>query len=831
MQCYTELTPPTAVTHSLALPLTSPRANNLIVAKSSLLQVFTSKVVSAELDAPPDASSTSQPPYASATNFDSRISNDDNGLETSFLGGDSVMLRADRGSISKLVLVAEFPLAGTVTGLARIKIPGTKAGGEALLIALKDARLSLLEWDPDQNDLTTISIHYYEQEELQGAPWAPPLSDYANFLVADPGSRCAALKFGARNLAILPFRQADEEDVDMDDWDEELDGPRPAKDPSSAAVVSGPGASIEDTPFAPSFVLRLSNLDTTLLHPVHLAFLHEYREPTFGILSSPASTSAVIGRRDKLSYMVFTLDLQQKASTTILSVSNLPQDLFRVVPVPSPIGGAVLVGANELIHIDQSGRANGVAVNPFTKQSTSFGLADQSNLALRLEGCTVDVLSAEAGELLVVLHDGQLAVLTIRVDGRTVSGLSVKMVRKEAGGDSIPSGITCLSRVGRQALFAGSDQADSVVLGWSRKQGQTSRRKPRANGAGLDLGADEEYFDDEQEEGEELEEEEDDDDLYGDGPSAAQTSGLDNSAGRGGDDLSFRIHDRLLSIAPIRDMVFGKPALAGEIAQRSDQAKIHSELNLVCAVGSGRAGALALLSREINSDPLGAFEFPEAQALWTVSSSKPIPKSIQGEKGAATVGEDYESPAMHDKYMIVAKEDDDGFETSDVYAVTASGFETLKGTEFEPAAGFTVQAGTMGKNKKIIQVLKSEVRCYDGDLGLSQILPMVDEDTGAEPRVLVASIADPYLLLIRDDASVLVAEMNKDLELEELEREDESLVSTKWVAGCLYNDTASVFSAVQAGKGSKTNTSITAFLLSASGTFYVSAYIIPTHNV
>lgn len=69
---------------------------------------------------------------------------------------------------------------------------------------------------------------------------------------------------------------------------------------------------------------------------------------------------------------------------------------------------------------------------------------------------------------------------------------------------------------------------------------------------------------------------------------------------------------------------------------------------------------------------------------------------------------------QYDKYMIVAKVDLDGYETSDVYALTAAGFESIKDTEFEPAAGFTVEAGTMGKKMRIIQVLKSEVRCYDG---------------------------------------------------------------------------------------------------------------------
>jgi cleavage and polyadenylation specificity factor subunit 1 len=829
MQCYTELTPPTGVTHSLALALTSARSNNLVVAKSSLLQVFATKTVATDLDAQSDASSTAQAPYAAATAYDNRINNDDgDGLETSFLGGDSALLRSDKAVLTKLVLVAEFTLAGTVTGLARIKISGTKSGGDALRLAFKDARLSLVEWDPESNDLSTISIHYYEQDELQGAPWTAPLGDYANFLVADPGSRCAALRFGARNLAILPFRQPDEEDIDMDDWDEELDGPRPAKDAGSA-VVTGVGGPIEDTPFAPSFVLRLSNLDPNLLHPVHLSFLHEYREPTFGILSSSTRPSAVLGRRDCLSYMVFTLDLQQKASTTILSVANLPQDLFRVFPVPSPIGGALLIGANELIHIDQSGRANGVAVNPFTKQSTSFGLADQSDLDLRLEGCNIEVLSPESGEFLLVLNDGKIAVVTLVVDGRVVSGVHIKPVTQEAGGESLLSRVASLTRVGRQALFAGSEDADSVILGWSRKQSETTRRKQKPS---------DELFDDDQEEGEEIEDDEDDDDLYGDGPSTIQLSSTSNGgSGKGSSDLSFRVHDRLISIAPIRDMTFGTPPSLGEASKLDPEKKIRSDLSLVCAVGRGRAGALALLNREINPEPIGIFDFFEAQALWTVCASKPIPKTLQGEKGGATVGDDYESPAQYDKFMIVATEEEDGFERSDVYALTGTGFEKLTGTEFEPEAGSTVHAGTMGKHKRIIQVLKSEVRCYDGgeftsvyplllylylltvaDLGLSQILPMVDEDTGAEPKILSASMTDKYLLVIRDDASAFVAEMNKDFELEEIEKEDETLTSTKWATGCLYHDTIGAFSG-----SDNAAENILMFLLSEAGQFYVRA--------
>ncbi|RYO95940.1 hypothetical protein DL764_007565 [Monosporascus ibericus] len=810
MQCYAELTPPTAVTHSLCLPFTSAHNVSLIVAKASLLQIFTTKSVSAELDnaqaqnAQYQSSSSSVHDRLANGHYDSRI-NDDDGLEASFLGGDSVLVRSDRSVYTKLVLVAEFSLAGTVTGLARVRSHNTKSGGEALLLAFRDAKLSMVEWDPENYTLYTTSIHYYEQEELQGSPWAAPLSNYINFLAADPGSRCAALKFGARNLAIVQFKSAGE-DIEMDDWDEELDGPRPVKELST--TLANGTSSTEETPYATSFVLRLPNLDPSLIHPVHLAFLHEYREPTFGILSSTASPSAVLGRKDQLSYTVFTLDLQQKASTTILSVTGLPQDLFRVIAVPSPIGGALLVGANEIIHIDQSGKSHGVGVNPFAKQSTSFGLVDQSDLALRLEGCEIEFLSAENGELLMVLGDGRLALVIFRIDGRTVSGLNVKIITPETDESIVPTRVSTLSKLGKTCLFVGSEDADSLVVGWTRKQSQIGKKKTRLQDPSLDLDL----------EDEDLEDLEDDDDLYGEDPSPTkQPTTTTAGAGNKGGELVFRVHDRLVSIAPIRDFTLGQNLSSLDEEERRSQEGVTSDLNLVCVTGRGNSSSVAIINRQVQPRVIGHFEFPEARGFWTVAAQKPIPKSLQGEKVASSMGGDYDPSTQYDKFMIVSKVDLDGYETSDVYALTGAGFEALTGTEFEPAAGFTIEAGTMGNHMRVIQVLKTAVHCYDGDFGLSQIVPMLDEDTGAEPRVNTASIADPFLLLVRDDASVFVAKLDKNLELEELEKDEGPIASTKWATGCLYEDKFGIFANAQTDKGTKPGEDIMMFLLSKAG--------------
>jgi hypothetical protein len=108
------------------------------------------------------------------------------------------------------------------------------------------------------------------------------------------------------------------------------------------------------------------------------------------------------------------------------------------------------------------------------------------------------------------------------------------------------------------------------------------------------------------------------------------------------------------------------------------------------------------------------------------------------------------------------------------------------------------------------------------DLGLAQILPMYDDDTGAEPKIVSASFADPFVLLLRDDSSIFVAQCDDNNELEEIEREDDTLLATKWLTGCLYTDLTGVFAGVDTAKGRKAGENVVMFLLSAGGALHVS---------
>ncbi|KAF2281188.1 uncharacterized protein EI97DRAFT_389622 [Westerdykella ornata] len=742
MQCYTELAPPTAVSHAVHLPFLSSKANNLVVAKNSLLQIFEFK------------STVTEVPQNGGEFADNVSPNVD--MEAA----DVPLQRTE--NTAKLVLIAEFPLAGTVISLGRIKALNTKSRGEALLVAFRDAKLSLVEWDPEAFNLNTISIHFYENPDLAGAPWDAELKDTYNFLAVDPGSRCAALKFGTHNFAILPFKQ---QGLAEEDYDSDLDQQRAER------AGAGDGSNGESVPYLPSFVLPLTHLDPALTHPVHLAFLHEYREPTFGIVaaSRAAAPSLLAERKDVLTYTVFTLDLEQKASTTLLSVQGLPYDIFQVVPLPLPIGGALLVGGNEIIHVSQAGKANGVAVNELAKLSTSFPLSDQSDLSLRLEGSTTEILNPDNGDVLLILNDGSIFTLTFTLDGRSVSGLTLQPVAQDHGGKVLNCRSSCAVNLGRGRLFIASEDADSVLLGWSHRFASGASKRGQA-----DANADEEAMS-----ADEMEEDDLDDDLYNDTAPVKKVTIVSAEPTPEGT-YAFRIHDVLPSLAPIKDVVLSSRADARRIDIPNSS---HMPGDLLLATGRGRAGAITKLEQDIIPTDLGQSVLKSARGLWAVHAKKQAPSGV-----VADIGQDMEanisSDVDYDQYLVVCRAGSSGTEDTVVYEVNGTDIkETSKG-EFQREEASTMNVGTLAGGTKVVQVMRSELRTYDSELNMDEIIPIEDEETGTELRIISANFADPYLLLLLENSSIKIFKAGSGGEVEEVECSN--LTSVKWLSASLY---------------------------------------------
>ena len=107
------------------------------------------------------------------------------------------------------------------------------------------------------------------------------------------------------------------------------------------------------------------------------------------------------------------------------------------------------------------------------------------------------------------------------------------------------------------------------------------------------------------------------------------------------------------------------------------------------------------------------------------------------------------------------------------------------------------------------------------DLGLSQIYPVWDEDTSDEKTILSSSFADPYLLILRDDFTILTLQADESGDLDEISFEGES-GTNKWLSGSFYEDKHGVFMSLKQRAEGTPHKNILLFLLNDEGKLFVS---------
>ena len=312
--------------------------------------------------------------------------------------------------------------------------------------------------------------------------------------------------------AILPIRQPD------DDIDEILD-------------------TEHVKPYLPSFVVSASQLEETIAHILDEAFLHEYREPTLAILYSGTRTSTGLldTRKDTVTLLAVTLDLQQRASTTIFSVQGLPYDCFRVLSLPPPVGGLLVLGTNQVIHVDQAGRCTSIGVNIYASKSTEFPMTHRPNLKLTLEGAVPAPIGNDDGDVVLALRNSTFVRLQFIRDGRNVTDIELETVEIATCPGVGMAGFSCSVTLESERIFLGSTTGDSILLGYMLGSKAVDK-------GGISVGMNDmvddlnEIYGDEEEEG---------------------LVGISSSQGK----LRLRVHDYLMSTAPIRDATFAVPAL------------------------------------------------------------------------------------------------------------------------------------------------------------------------------------------------------------------------------------------------------------------------------
>lgn len=110
------------------------------------------------------------------------------------------------------------------------------------------------------------------------------------------------------------------------------------------------------------------------------------------------------------------------------------------------------------------------------------------------------------------------------------------------------------------------------------------------------------------------------------------------------------------------------------------------------------------------------------------------------------------------------------------------------------------------------------------------MFPLLDEtaDADTEPKAVRASFADPYILLLRDDSSVMVLGADESGDLDEIER-GETLQENKWLSGSLYDDANDTFCLEAQDDEDEEAGNVLMFLLSEAGSLNVS-HLHTTHQ-
>uniref|UniRef100_A0A8C9Z1T4 Cleavage and polyadenylation specificity factor subunit 1 n=1 Tax=Sander lucioperca TaxID=283035 RepID=A0A8C9Z1T4_SANLU len=509
--------------------------------------------------------------------------------------------KADKSSDSKsrkekLEQVASFSLFGNIMSMASVQLVG--ANRDALLLSFKDAKLSVVEYDPGTHDLKTLSLHYFEEPELRDGFVQ---NVHIPIVRVDPENRCAVMLVYGTQLVVLPFRK--------DTLTDEQEG----------GVGEGPKSS-----FLPSYIIDVRELDEKLLNIVDMKFLHGYYEPTLLILFEPNQTwpGRVAVRQDTCSIVAISLNIMQKVHPVIWSLTNLPFDCTQVMPVPKPIGGVVVFAVNSLLYLNQSVPPYGVSLNSQTNGTTAFPLRVQEEVRISLDCSQSDFIGYD--KMVISLKGGEIYVLTLITDGMR----SVRAFHFDKAAASVLT--TCMVTMEPGYLFLGSRLGNSLLLKYTEKLQETPpEEEPPSKKKRMETSTN-------------WTDEVDEIEVYG---SEAQ-SGTQLAT------YSFEVCDSILNIGPCSNASMGEPAFLSEEFQSNPE----PDLEVVVCSGYGKNGALSVLQRSIRPQVVTTFELPGCHDMWTVVSNEDKEEK-EKEKEEEKTEPPLEDDTKKHGFLILSRED------------------------------------------------------------------------------------------------------------------------------------------------------------------------------
>ncbi|XP_055589529.1 cleavage and polyadenylation specificity factor subunit 1 [Uranotaenia lowii] len=476
----------------------------------------------------------------------------------------------------KLECMASYTLYGNIMSLQSVSLAGSQR--DALLISFQDAKLSVVQFDPDNFELKTLSLHCYEEDDIKGG-WT---GHYHTPIVrVDPDNRCAVMLIYGRKLVVLPFRK----DSSLDEI--EVQDVKPMK--------KAPTQLIAKTPILASYIIELKESEERIDNVIDIQFLHGYYEPTLLILYEPVKTfpGRIAVRSDTCMMVALSLNIQQRVHPVIWTVNSLPFDCLQAIAISKPIGGCLILSANALIYLNQSVPPYGVSLNSTADHCTNFPLKPQDGVKVSLDAAQVCFIEAE--KMVLSLKGGELYVLTLCAD-------SMRSVRSFHFSKAAASVLTsCICVVEEEYLFLGSRLGNSLLL----------RFKEKDESMVITIDDNDPVV---EKEPKRMRLEEEELEVYGTGQktSVQLTSYI------------FEVCDSILNIGPIGHMAIGERAVEEEQDENSDVKFVPNRLDLevVTSSGHGKNGALCVLQNSIKPQVITSFGLSGCLDVWTVLGDK-----------------------------------------------------------------------------------------------------------------------------------------------------------------------------------------------------------------
>jgi len=714
----------------------------------------------------------------------------------------SVGRRAD--AAAALQCEASFTLQAHIESLAvlRRRSGASRSQRDALLVATREAKLSVLEWDPLSRGLRTSSLHRWEGRLEGGAAGGAALTLGTETAVAakgprvltDPEGRAAAVLLGGGGeVAVLPAVRADRRRAAR--------GTARVSRPSLPRSQAGSGLAGDDdigaargsrgaAALCGGFLLDLRGRGVRSVRDA--VFLHGYAEPVLLLLHevSPTWAGRLALRHDTCALAAFSLSLATGRATRIWGDSSLPYDLTALAAVPAPCGGALLFGASFLLY-----RGQGAAPVSLALQAHALGSPDVPQGELGDDGRPLAPPSGAAsvnpapqvaahatlsplecglegakaaftphGDALLATQQGGLLALAVRTAGRCVVALELARMAGEASPPQ-PCALLHLdgalllaaSRCGDAALheyrYAAPRAATLALEAPPPKRKRTLAQQAQPDEAPPPAAA----------AAKEEEEEEDEDALlYGSGAAAKGGGGGAGPAQQQqqpqqesesaapscapGGTYSLLLRDSLPCVAPCCDGAVGEAPVGGESGAEPGA----SRAELLLGTGSGTCGALVALHRGVTLDLVAAVPLPGVRGAWALHARKPgAPLSLaqqQADAAAAQPG----GARVHDYLLLSTR--------GATMVLDASSSEELAEVsdraEFETGQP-TLAAGALFGGARLAQVHPGGVRLCAG-LVKAQEVALAALQPPPPPGVTLAAadVAHPHVLLRLSDGSL-----------------------------------------------------------------------------